>query len=69
MKQGYRVVNPIKEVHPKENATWHYYMKEDIKLLMDCDSIYMLCNYKESQGAKLELQIAVGLAYDIMFQE
>jgi hypothetical protein len=48
--------------------TWLDYMKADIKVLMDCDSIYMLEGWEYSKGAKLELTIAEELGYKVTFQ-
>lgn len=52
----YIAVNPLKG--EKEGCTWEYYMRKDIKLLVDCDYIYFLPNRQESRGANLEMIIA-----------
>lgn len=38
--------------------TWVEFMREDIPLLLSCDAIYLLPNWKESKGARLEKHIA-----------
>lgn len=52
----YEAVNPLKD--EKEGYEWEYYMRKDIKLLMDCEFIYFLPNWQESRGANLEMIIA-----------
>lgn len=54
---GYEVVNPA-ELNPDPSASWHDCMKNDLKALLDCDSIVMLEGWEDSQGAHLELHIA-----------
>lgn len=52
----YEAVNPLKD--EKEGYEWEYYMRKDIKLLMDCEYIHFLPNWQESRGANLEMIIA-----------
>lgn len=60
---GYDVVNPV-SYPPIPNGTWTDYMRRDIKLLMDCDYIYMLDNWTESTGAKAEFRLAVEIGIE-----
>ena len=60
---GYDVVNPA-SLDPIPNGTWTDYMRRDIKLLMDCDYIYMLDNWTESTGAKAEFRLAVDIGIE-----
>ena len=48
---------------PEENDLkgWEDFMREGIKLLMDCDAIYMLEGYEHSRGAKIEKYLAFQL--------
>lgn len=57
---GLAVVNPMKLPH-KHDKTWEAYMKECIKAMMDCESIYMLDNWEQSRGARMEREIAQSL--------
>lgn len=66
--EGFDVVNPMKINHQHDNS-WESYMKEDIKSLCDCDAIYMLNNWSDSKGAKIELDLAMSLGLDVKFQE
>lgn len=60
---GYDVVNPA-SLEPIPNGTWTDYMRRDIKLLTDCDYIYMLDNWTESTGAKAEFKLAVDIGIE-----
>ena len=55
----YKAVNPMKKVPYVEGKLWEEYMCDDIRLLIDCDAIYMLSNWEDSRGAKIEHEIAL----------
>lgn len=63
---GCEVVNPA-EVEITGGA-WLDYMRHDIKLLADCDGVYMLKGWEESNGAKIEHQLAQGLGLKIYYE-
>lgn len=54
---GYMAVNPLNNGNPRD-APWSDHMRADIKLLCDCQFIYMLPEWQHSRGARLEWQIA-----------
>lgn len=64
---GFKVVNPLNN-GLSQNDKWEHHMKADIKLLMECNTIYLLENWKESRGAKIEYELAVKLGYKMMYQ-
>ena len=72
---GYETVNPldIKEKEfkgpDKDHQLWNYYMRQSIKLLMECDQIYMLEKWKESRGARIEHQLATELSMPRIYEE
>ena len=66
---GHEPVNPMQEVPYNETWTWEDYMIADIRLIFGCDGIYMLDNWTESKGAKIEHDICLRLGKKIMFQE
>lgn len=66
-EQGYVVVNPLDNGLPRE-SNWDEHMKADIKLLMDCDAIYLLKGYQDSKGAMIEYDLARILGYEIIEQ-
>ena len=41
--KGFETVNPITLNH-QHDKSWHSYMREDVKALCECDTIYMLSN-------------------------
>ena len=58
--KGHTPINPLKN-GIEETRPWHVHMRQDIKMLVDCDTIYMLPDWENSKGAKLEYQIATEL--------
>jgi hypothetical protein len=65
---GYEVVNPA-EVNPDVALSWHECLRQDIKLLCDCDTLALLPGWEHSQGAHLELHIAHRLGMTITATE
>ena len=68
---GNEVVDPTTIDPPSEHTkgtTWDYYMREGIKLLMDCDRIYMLEGWENSEGATLEQRIALQLRMPCLYE-
>ncbi len=55
--QGFEVVNPLTIINNK-NEDWATAMRKCIKALCDCSHIFMISNWEESKGAKLENKIA-----------
>lgn len=64
---GFQPVNPAEE-HLPDGATWADHMRQDIKLLCDCDAIYMLHGWRESAGAKIENKLARDLGIEIIYE-
>ena len=62
---GHEVRNPS-EVGEEPGKTWEDYMRKDLRLLCDCDTIYMLPGWEKSKGAHLELHIAHRLGMDVI---
>lgn len=59
--KGYIPVNPFENplwLSGNGNADWREHMKEDIRMLLDCDFITLLPNWEKSKGCKLELDVA-----------
>lgn len=65
---GHTVVNPMKVLPYHPDHEWRDYMRADIKALVDCDAIYMLSNWTDSKGAKVEFFIAEKLDLTILYQ-
>lgn len=66
--KGYEPVNPMKLDHELAES-WEDYMRNGIKALMDCDAIYMLSNHTKSEGAKIEMYIALSLKMAIFHED
>lgn len=68
--QGYDVVNPASanSALPKD-TTWEKYMGESLKLLCECDAIFLLRNWTKSRGAKVENLVAVAMGKEFMYEE
>lgn len=64
---GLQPVNPAEE-HLPDGATWADYMRHDLKLLCDCDAIYMLNGWRESAGAKIEHKLARDIGIEIIYE-
>lgn len=65
-EQGHLVFNPAK--HP-DMFTWEQFMELDLKALGNCDSIYLLNDWKDSRGAKIEYDEAVRLGKEVIFED
>lgn len=55
-------VNPLNN-GLQEGATWAQHMGKDIEMLLECDGILMLDNWKQSKGADIERAIAKNLIW------
>ena len=64
----YQPVNPLNLPH-RHDKKWASYMKECIAALTECDLIYMLVGWGESEGAKLEFDLANKLGITILYQD
>ncbi len=67
MYPGCEIVNPMKINHDHDKS-WENYMRADLKEMLNCDSIYMLNNWQQSQGAIVEYTLAKGLNFKIIHQ-
>ena len=66
ISEGYGVVNPMSLRHDHDKS-WQSYMRECLDALLKCDAIYVLPNYKQSQGAMIELQLASTLGMEVIY--
>ncbi len=62
---GFIVVNPMNNGLDYASS-WGEHMRRDIEMLLDCDAIYMLPNWQQSKGARLEYIIAMQLGFAII---
>lgn len=59
--------NPAEDDKP--GMEWHEYLREDIRLMMDCNAIHMLPGWQNSKGARLELHVAKELGMNVTFEK
>ncbi len=64
---GHTPVNPLKNGLPTD-AEWEEQMLASIKLLFGCDVIYILPDWVDSMGARIEQNIAVERRLEIIYQ-
>ena len=65
-KLGFDVVNPLtvdSGIIPYNDLLW-----ADLRILMGCNAIYMLDNWKFSKGATAEYYFANAIGLDILFE-
>lgn len=60
-------VNPV-EINPDPDANYLDCMRADIKALCDCDGIFLLNGWENSEGANAEYQVARILKLKVMFE-
>lgn len=64
---GYQSISPLYLPH-KHDKTWKSYMREDLRALKECDAIYMLRNWTDSRGAKIEHWFAKRYGKKVYYQ-
>lgn len=62
-------VNPMKICDNDPNKTWEDYMEIDLGALLRCEGIYMLKDWGDSRGARVEYAVARELGLTIQFQK
>ena len=66
-EMGFHPINPM-NLPDNHDKKWTSYLKVCIKAMCDCDSIYMLENWRMSKGAGLEYFLAKKLNMDIIYE-
>lgn len=64
---GFEVVNPLNNGLTKEHS-WEQHMVKDFELLLPCDAIYMMDNWQDSTGARIEYRTAFEMNKDVWFE-
>lgn len=69
-RQGWVVVNParadLEGIEDVSDWTHAQYLKRDLKMLLDCDAIYLLPGWRYSKGANIEHQTALACGIQIL---
>lgn len=63
--QGFHVENPAENPEP-HCRSWLGYMRMAVRQLSTCDAVFMLPGWRNSRGACIEHQLAVGLGLEII---
>ena len=66
---GYEdIINPMK-LFPDDDGSlsWEEYMLKDIEELFNCTTIYMMDNWSDSRGARVEHKIAFEMGKEIIY--
>lgn len=64
--EGYEAISPLANGLPWDCA-WEVHMREDLRLLLECQKIAMLPSWRESRGAMLEVFIATALGMEVIY--
>ena len=64
--KGYDVFNPIETIVQKPYSE---YIRHDLKQLLDCDAIYILNGWRDSEGCRIEYQVAKAIGIKIFKEE
>ena len=64
---GYDPVNPL-DNGLSEQDTWEAHIIKDIATLLQCKAIYMLQDWQESKGARIEHYIATEIGIPITYE-
>ena len=65
---GYEVKNPFKNGLP-QSASTNEHMRADLKMLLECDEIFMLDKWNHSAGRFVEFAVAVSAGCRVTFSE
>jgi len=64
--KGYTVFNPAEIFSGNTSLPREDYMREDIRALLDCETVMMLDGWQDSDGAKLEYEIAKAIGLPVL---
>jgi hypothetical protein len=67
MNKCYEPISPMDLPH-EHDKSWNAFMREDIKALMECQGIYMIEGWTNSQGAFIEKELAQSLDFKIIYE-
>ena len=66
--KGFEVANPFNFNKFKPSKSWNEYMVNSCRHLFECDAIFMLKNWGQSKGARVEYAISKELGLKIIFE-
>lgn len=63
--RGLRVVSPAELAGEGEGHSWEWYIRRDLKALVDCTAVVLLPGWEDSRGARLEVHVARALGMTV----
>jgi hypothetical protein len=63
---GYEVVNPAELNPDPANKTYQACLRDDLRAMLDCDTVALLPGYKKSEGAIIEMNVAQNIELQIL---
>lgn len=54
--------------HLSEDELYNWVMRRDLRLLLDCTHIYLLKNWHKSNGAKIEMNVAMNVGIEPLYE-
>ena len=67
-ERGLSIVSPHEHVVEPHDGTWCDFLRADIGMLTkDCDGIVLLKGWSKSNGAQLELSVALKLGFAVRY--
>jgi len=66
LDNGYKVMNPVNFVPAGED--WKKAMRRCLVAISKCDAIYLLKGTENSTGSQMEIDIAIALEFEILFE-
>lgn len=63
--QGFTVIDPSENDNGSSHRGWEFYIRMDLKNLMDCHAVVVLPGWETSKGANLEVSTARALSMPI----
>ncbi len=67
--KGLSVTNGLRINANLENESWETYMKNCIPILIQCDEVHFLKDWKQSRGAKIEHKLCIDLNIKIVYEQ
>jgi len=66
---GHRPISPC-DIHDNgcNHIEWAEWMVCDLHAMLDCDGVYALRDWRSSKGATIEVQLAMRLGKEIVYQ-
>jgi nucleoside 2-deoxyribosyltransferase len=62
---GFVVVSPVEMNSDDPHYTWLDFMRDDLRLILQCDLIAVLPNWENSPGARAEVSLALSLGMPV----